>query len=269
MLLMPAWRGGGGAVGVKVAMVVPANSEKGLPTVSATYILSDGETGAPLAVLDGGELTARRTAAASALASGLVAARNSRRLLMVGTGRLAAHLVRAHATQRPIRHVAVWGRTSVKANALAESLRAEGLDAEATCDLASAVSDADIISCATLSREPLILGEWLRPGQHVDLVGAFTPDMRETDDRAIARSRVFVDTMDGAMAEAGDILIPIRAGTITADHIVGDLSDLVRGCCAGRREEDDITVFKSVGTALEDLVGAELAYERIADKVHA
>ena len=258
LLLMPCWVPGD-VVGVKVANVFPSNSARGLPAVNGSYLLMDGRTGAVLAVLDGGELTARRTAAASALAARLLARDDAARLLVVGTGRLAPLLAEAHAAVRPIREVMVWGRNADKAAAVAA-----GLDnAAAVGDLAAAAQSADVISCATLSQAALIHGAWLRPGCHLDLVGAFRPDMREADDAALARARVFVDTRAGALSEGGDLVQAIAGGAMTPDDVVADLAALVRGDDPGRRTAEEITAFKSVGAALEDLAAARLAAQRL------
>ncbi|WP_374443706.1 ornithine cyclodeaminase family protein [Stella sp.] len=262
LLLMPAWSRGG-AVGIKIVTVYPDNGRRGLPAVIGTYLLLDGATGAPRAVIDGSTLTVRRTAAASALAASRLARTDARRLVIVGTGALAPHLVRAHAAVRPIREVAVWGRRREAAEALAGRLAAEGFDARPTADLAGAVRTADIVSCATLANEPLVRGEWLPPGCHLDLVGGFTPTMREADDEAVRRARIFVDTREGALHEAGDLVQPIAAGIVSAADVVGDLFDLARGTVPGRESQDEITYFKSVGTALEDLAAAELLVQRL------
>lgn len=266
LLLMPAWAltsgNGGGYVGVKVASVYPDNGTVGLPSVMASYLLLNGKTGAPEAVLDGAELTVRRTACASALASRYLSRQDSERLLMVGTGKLAPHLIAAHASQRPLSKVLIWGRTAEKAERLASALDRPGLRVTATTDLEDAARGADIISCATLASAPLIKGAWLQPGQHIDLVGAFKPTMREADDAAMARAAVFVDTIDGATKEAGDIVQALQAGALALDDIRGDLFGLTRGTVAGRNGYNQITLFKSVGTALEDLAAACLAFER-------
>ncbi|MGB0747473.1 MAG: ornithine cyclodeaminase family protein [Magnetospiraceae bacterium] len=261
LLLMPAWREGG-YIGVKVASVFPDNGAKDLPAVMATYLLLSGKTGEPLALMDGQELTARRTAAASALAARFLARQDSARLLMIGTGRLAPQLILAHAAVRPIDQVLVWGRTPKKADAIAKNMRLPGVSIAATTDLEGAVRGADIISCATLATTPILDGRWLRPGQHVDLVGGFRPDMREADDEVMRRSALFVDTRAGALAEAGDLVDPIARGLLSETDIRGDLFDLCRGDAAGRSVYNQITLFKSVGTALEDLAGAKLAFER-------
>lgn len=262
LLLMPAWQVGR-HIGVKLVTVFPENGEKSLPAVMGAYLLLDGKTGAPLALLDGPTLTVKRTAAASALAASYLARPDASRLLMVGTGALAPNLVLAHATVRPIREVLIWGRSPAKAERLARALARKGLSVSATEDLEAAARGADVISCATLAREPLIRGEWLSEGCHLDLVGGFTPEMREADDEAVRRARVFVDTVDGATKEAGDIVQPIAAGVLDAGDIAGDLFSLTRGERAGRRFYDQITLFKSVGTALEDLAAAQLAVELV------
>ncbi|KAA0681753.1 ornithine cyclodeaminase family protein [Roseomonas genomospecies 6] len=262
LLLMPAWQVNQ-SIGVKVVTVFPDNGAKDLPAVQGLYLLMDGKTGVPQAVLDGTALTKRRTAAASALAASYLARPDSERLLMVGTGALAPELIEAHATVLPIKHVLVWGRSLEKAKKVASRFHRPKFRIEATDDLEGAVRGAQVISCATLAKEPLIRGAWLQPGVHLDLVGGFTPDMREADDDCIRRSRVFVDTREGACTEAGDIVQPMKAGILTDEDIAGDLYDLTRGQRAGRRFYDQITLFKSVGTALEDLCAAQLAVEMV------
>jgi ornithine cyclodeaminase/alanine dehydrogenase-like protein (mu-crystallin family) len=265
LLVMPAWQTGG-PIGVKLVTVFPGNGARGLPAVMGNYMLLDGETGAPLALIDGPALTAHRTAGASALAAGYLAAADASRLLMVGTGALAPHLIAGHASVRRITRVDIWGRTPDKAEALARSLDREGLMVRAVTDLAQAAKEADIISCATLAKEPLIEGAWLRAGQHLDLVGGFTPEMREADDEAVRRSTVFVDTLAGATKEAGDITQPLASGALRENEIAGDLFALTRGTCKGRTGADEITFFKSVGTALEDLAAAQLVVEKLGGK---
>ncbi len=258
LLLMPAWQSGG-SMGVKIATVFPDNAVQGYPAVFASYILMSAETGAPLAVLDGTELTLRRTAAASALASSYLSRSNSSSLLMVGTGNLAPHLIAAHATARPIHDICIWGRRKEAAEKLATTLATASFDVTVSENLRQAVGQADIISCATLAVEPLIKGDWLDAGQHLDLVGAFNPEMREADSDVISQADVYVDTRAGGFTEAGDIVQAINDGSITASDIKGELRDLVTGECTGRASAEAITLFKSVGTALEDLAAAELA----------
>ncbi len=260
LLLMPAWRGRS-ALGVKIVGVVPDNGARGLPAVASTYLLCDGETGRHLAVLDGGELTARRTAAASALAGDFLARRDAARLLVVGSGHVARQMAAAWAAVRPIRAVAVWNVRPAGAERLAATLRADGFDAVAASDLGAAAAAADIVTCATLATEPVIRGAWLRPGTHLDLVGGYLPTMREADDDAVRRARVFVDT-DAALEEAGDITQARASGALA--RVAGTLAALCRGEAPGRVGADEITLFKSVGTALEDLAAATLVFERTA-----
>ncbi|MBM3547284.1 MAG: ornithine cyclodeaminase family protein [Alphaproteobacteria bacterium] len=259
LLLMPAWQVGK-HIGVKMVTVFPGNGEKALPAVMGIYTLLDGTTGQPLALIDGPMLTLRRTAAASALAATYLARKDASHHLMIGTGALAPHLIQAHATARPIRRISIWGRNLDKSRKLATDLSAKGLPAAATEDLEKAARDADVVTTATLSAEPVVKGAWLKPGAHLDLVGAYTPKMREADDDAVRRARVYVDTRAGATKEAGDIVQPIASGVLK--EIAGDLFDLTRGQVEGRRSEQEITVFKSVGTALEDLAAAQLAFGR-------
>jgi len=260
LLIMPAWQPGR-SLGIKIVTVFPGNARRALPSVHGTYLLLDAATGMPVALLDGTALTLRRTAAASALAAGFLARPDSTVHLMVGTGALAPHLVAAHRAVRPIRQTRIWGRDPQKAAALAARLTKAGIAAVPAGDLEEAVAMADILTCATLAQEPLIRGAWLRPGTHLDLVGGFTPDMREADDDAVSRARIYVDT-DAALREAGDLVQPLRSGHLARERIVGDLFDLSRGICPGRRDAAQITLFKSVGTALEDLAAAQLAVSR-------
>jgi alanine dehydrogenase len=269
LLLMPAWSSR--HVGIKLVTVFPDNAKRSLPSVFGQYVLVDGATGQPQALLDGTMLTKRRTACASGLAARYLAPHDASRLLMIGTGALAPHLVRVHSKVRPIREIAIWGRRQSEAEALAERLGASlpvaigrPVTVRAVADRKTAVADADIVSCATLSKEPLVEGDWLHEGQHIDLVGAYTPEMRESDDRAVWRARVYVDTRQGALKEAGDIVQPLANGTIDEDDVIADLFDLAGGRQTGRLAGDTttITLFKSVGTALEDLAAAELAVAR-------
>ncbi len=272
LLLMPAWtRAPNGRVGVKIVTVFPDNGKRSLPAIYGQYFLLDGETGQPLALLDGSMLTKRRTACASGLASRYLSRTDAASLLMIGTGALAPELIRVHAKVRPIREVAIWGRRPEQAAALADRLNAtlpqavgRPIAVRAVTDRQKAVAAADIVSCATLSKSPLVEGDWLREGQHLDLVGAYTPQMRESDDRAAWRARIYVDTRAGALKEGGDIVQPIANGTIDEDDVIADLFELARGQQTGRVAGDktSITLFKSVGAALEDLAAAELAVEK-------
>jgi alanine dehydrogenase len=253
LLLMPAWNAQ--VLVLKLVTVMPGAPD----TVQATVLVADRATGAPLAVLDGEALTLRRTAATSALAARHLARADAHTLLLVGSGRLAGWMARAHMALRPaLRQVLVWGRRPEAAAALAGTLAQEGLPARAVGGgLEAAVRGACIVCCATTSERPLVLGQWLAPGTHLDLVGGFTPRMREVDDAAVAAARVVVDTYAGALAEAGDLVQPLAAGVIGRGHVVGELGELLRGHCAGRTHPGEITLFKSVGTALEDLAAAQ------------
>jgi len=263
MLLMPAWVPGGYA-GVKVATVVPGNADRNLPAVSAQYLLSDAGTGEMLALVDGGELTARRTAASSALSARYLARSDARHLLVLGTGRLAPNLVAAHMAVRAIDEVTIWGRSKDKAAELARELEQTfPISVRPAETLKDALGKADIVSAATLSTEPLISGKHLKPGAHVDLVGAFKPSMRESDDELIKRAEIYVDTRDGCLSEGGDIVQPLQTGLISPQDIKADLYELCRGEHPGRQSDEAVTMFKSVGAALEDLAGAILAYRNV------
>jgi len=258
ILLMPAWQAGG-FLGIKTVSIFPANGERGLPSVHAAYLLMDATTGVPLAMLDGNEITARRTAAASALAARYLARADAQRLLVVGGGRVARLLPHAFSAVRPITQVTVWTRRRESGLRMVEDLRSAGIDAKLAQDLKAAVGAADIVTCATLSEEPLVQGAWLKPGTHLDLIGGFAPGMRESDDDCFVGSRVFIDT-DEALQKAGDLLAPIASGKFRAADVCATLTGLCRGVHAGRTEARDITVFKSVGSALEDLAAAILVY---------
>jgi ornithine cyclodeaminase/alanine dehydrogenase-like protein (mu-crystallin family) len=258
LLLMPCWRTGG-FMGVKLVSVFPGNGARSLPAVSSSYLLCDGETGRHLALIDGTEITGRRTAAASALAGSYLARTDAAVLLVVGAGHIGSLMPAAWAAVRPIKRVLIWNRHARGAERLAERLRNEGFDALPAADLEVAARQADIISCATLAREPLIRGAWLRPGTHLDLIGGFTPAMREADDEAIRRARVFIDTA-AALAESGDLIDPLASGALRREEIVGDLFELCRQLVPGRQSGEEITLSKSVGSAIEDLAAAVLAY---------
>jgi ornithine cyclodeaminase/alanine dehydrogenase-like protein (mu-crystallin family) len=269
LLLMPAWSdfdalgdSAKGYMGVKIVTVSPDNGLVSKPAVMGVYLLLDGKTGEPKAIVDGQRLTLWRTAGASALAARYLAREDAEHLLVLGAGALSAFLARAHSAVRPIKRISIWNRNLAGAEKIASTLAAEGFDASAVEDKEQAVAEADIISAGTLSTEPLILGRHVRPGTHIDLIGAFTPHMRESDDECVKRARVFVDTREGALKEGGDIVQPIKAGIIDENHVVGDLYDLTRGAIGGRRSSDEITLFKSVGAALEDLAAGILVYEK-------
>jgi ornithine cyclodeaminase len=260
LLLMPAWSTEW--TGLKTVVVKSDNAAKNLPTVQASYLLIRNDTGETVAIMDGTELTRRRTAAASALAADYLARPDASTLVLVGAGALGAHFVRAHAAVRPIKRVFVFNRSPEKAAGLARDLKADGLEASAVTDLEAAVRQADIVTCVTTSTKPIVKGAWLKPGTHVDLAGAFKPSMRETDGEVVARARVFVDTREGALSEAGDLLQARDEGKFDFARVQGDLFDLCRGSVKGRKTPGEITLFKSCGTALEDLATAIMVYLR-------
>lgn len=270
LLLMPAWsdfeRAGtsdGGYVGVKIVTVSPDNNQIGKPAVMGIYLLLNGKTGEPLALIDGQRLTQWRTACASALAARFLAREDSSRLLIVGAGALSGFLARAHSAVRPIKEIRIWNRTPANALKVVDELQREGFDASVSETLDEDIGWADIVSAATISTVPLVKGALLQPGTHVDLVGAFTPTMRESDDEAIMKSRVYVDTRAGATKEAGDIVQAINSGALSPDNIVADLFELARGQKQGRETATEITLFKSVGAALEDLAAGIAVYKAV------
>ncbi|MBY0532488.1 MAG: ornithine cyclodeaminase family protein [Xanthobacteraceae bacterium] len=266
LLLMPAWtkEKDGAFLGTKTVTVFPGNLAKGLGSVAGTYLLMSGDTGEPLVAIDGHRLTLWRTAAASALAAKYLAREDASHLLLIGAGALAPYLARAHAAVRPIKKVSIWNRTPERAKALAEELSGDAFKTEIVSDVESAAREADIVTCITLSQTPVLEGEWLKPGVHIDLVGAFRPSAREADDAAIKRSRIYVDTRRGALKEAGDIVMPMAAGILKESDVQGDLFDLCRGQAKGRGTVSEITLFKSVGTAIEDLAAAMLVWKKLA-----
>ena len=266
LLLMPAWTGAAvaeGFVGVKVVSVFPDNSRRSLPSILGTYLLMDGATGMPKAAIDGTRLTLWRTACASALGARHLARARAKVMTMVGAGALAPFLIRAHMSQRPIEKVHLWNHRPERARELAEILRGEGLPVDATEDLESAIRVSDLVSCATLSKEPVVCGAWLRDGSHLDLVGAFNLHMREADDEAVRRASVFIDTQ-AAKKEGGEVALAIASGAIAPEHVKADLFALCRGEAEGRVNDTEITLFKSVGTAIEDLAAAMLVIKRLA-----
>ncbi len=265
LLLMPAWTdfstNPSGFIGVKIVTVSPDNNAINKPAVMGQYFLLDGATGEPLALIDGQRLTQWRTACASALASTYLSREDSSHLLVVGAGALSTFLAQAHAAVRPINRVSIWNRTPARAAEAAAQLTALGLPARPVSDLDTALGEADIVSAATISTTPLISGAHLKPGVHVDLVGGFTPAMREADDVAIRRAQVYVDTLAGATKEAGDIVQPLQSGLLRPENICGDLYALTRGERPGRQRNEDITLFKSVGAAIEDLAAGIAVYQ--------
>jgi len=264
LLAIPAWTPGE-ALGVKLVTSFPGNLDRfGIPTVNALYVLFDAESGVPKAVIDGEALIFRKTAADSALGASFLAREDAETLLMVGAGALAPYLISAHLSVRPsIRKVIIWNRTASKAEALADRVMAdESVEVTATRDLEWAVSRADIISSATMAEQPLIHGVSVRPGTHVDVVGSFTPSMREADDELLQRSRIFVDSY-GCLERSGELLDPLKRGVITREDILADLVSLCGNHNSGRGTPDDITLYKNGGAGHLDLFVAQHLMERL------
>lgn len=266
LLLMPAWNPSQDA-GVKIVTVSPHNGRYQLPSVHGLYVYLDALTGRVKAMVEAESLTAKRTAATSALASSFLSKPDASSMLMIGTGALSSNLIRAHAAVRPIRQVYVWGRDFQKAERVCRALQHEDFEVQPIRQITDKVSEVDIISCATLSPNPLVLGEYLRSGQHVDLVGSFKKDMREANSQAMAMSRVFIDT-PAALQSTGDLLAPMHEGVLTESDIQADLFELCSSAKTGRQSVQDITLFKSVGHALEDLVAAKYYVEKYPNFEH-
>ena len=262
LLLMPAWQKSGGVMGVKIVTIFPGNAARKLPGLHSTYMLCDGTTGQHLALIDGNQITVRRTVAIAALAASYLARKDAERLLLVGAGRVGSMTPYAFRAVRPISEIQVWDRERAFSERLVAQLQADGLQAVVADDLEVAVRQSDIVSCATLSTEPLIQYGWLSPGTHLDLIGSFTPHMREADDTCMARGSVYIDSPD-AFKESGDLIDPIKAGLLKEADILGTLSDLCSGEVQGRSKDDEITVFKAVGTGLSDLAAGALAYRNL------
>jgi len=262
LLLMPAWNQKGD-FGIKLAAVAPSNAALGYPTLHGVYVLFSGATGIPSAILDAGALTARRTAAASALASRYLSREDSEKLLIIGTGRVARQLIAAHCSVRPINEVRIWGRNVTHAKNVADEAGREiGVRCVCVPDVETGASGADIISSATPSEEPLLLGDWVGPGTHVDLVGAYKPAMCEADTELIGKAgQVFIDTVEGAKDEAGDLIQAVQAGKFSFDEVAGDMYQMSSGDVSLRKNANEITLFKSVGSALQDLAAAQLCVQ--------
>ena len=257
MLLMPAISTGEVA-GVKVVNVAPANSHRDLPSIQGIYYLLNAVTGEPKAIFDAKSLTNWRTAATSALAATYLSRENAETLLMIGTGSLAPFIIDAYRAIRPIEKLMIYGRDQRKAKVLADTKAGQFKKIIVVENLAEAVPHADIVSVATLSTSPLVYGDWLKPGQHVDLIGSYRPDTREADDEVLKKANIYVDSLEMAPKESGDLAIPIKSEVISLEDIKGDLFQLCKNETRGRSSNEEITVFKSVGHALEDLVTAQL-----------
>jgi ornithine cyclodeaminase/alanine dehydrogenase-like protein (mu-crystallin family) len=259
LLVMPCWRQEG-QLGVKIVTVFPGNEQRGLSSINGEYLLISAETGQPIALIDGRALTLLRTAAVSALAADLLAAPHADTLLMIGTGALAAYLIKGHLAVRRYQSIGIWGRTREKATRLVDRLLQSGLPVHLVTDLEAAARAADVICCATMATSPLVKGRWLKEDAHLNLIGSYCPAMMEADADCFRDCLVVVDTLD-APQESGDLMGPLQSQIIERDGIV-QLRDLVLDSAqaAGARR----TVFKTVGYALADLAAAEWLYQRRA-----
>lgn len=257
VLIMPAWKPGG-IMGVKLVSIWPGNNACGQPAVSAVYVALSCKDGRPLAVLDGTELTLRRTAAAAALAAQVLARKNSRTLAVLGTGALSAHMALAHNSALRLQDIVIWGRSAAKAQQVVDELAGQGVAAHASIDLRAAVEQADVIAAVTTATQPFVRSEWVRPGTHLGLIGAFTPDMAEAQPALLARSRLFADTRQGVLEKGGEVWQALAQGLIVASDLRAELAELAaQPALAWRAGDHDITVFKSVGFASLDLIAAE------------
>lgn len=266
LLLMPAWFNGT-IGGVKMVTIFPHNHQKGLPSIQGIYTVFNAQDGRILAQMDAKKLTNLRTAATSALATRFLARENAQTLLMMGTGTLAPELVKAHCTVRPIRQIFVWGRNPEHQEALVFKLSQElasRVQVHGVRDIKQAAFEADLITCATMSDQPILEGKWVKSGTHVDLVGSYKPHLREADDDLIRKASLFVDTVEGASQESGDLAIPLAAGVIELTDLKGTIFGLCRGEHKARQNDQEITVFKSVGHAAEDLIAAQLLMTKLS-----
>ncbi|MDN5567965.1 MAG: ornithine cyclodeaminase [Paracoccus sp. (in: a-proteobacteria)] len=256
LLNRAAWVDGIG-MGLKTVTVMEGNAARGLPSVQGVMVLFDDQTGTPVALIDSALVTYWKTAADSGLGARYLARPDSRQMVIIGAGNVAASLARVyHALFPDLARIQIWNRTGATATDLAATLAAEGLPTCATTDLAQAVAQADIVASATMARQPVLMGEWVRPGTHVDLVGAFRADMREADDALLRRARIFVDSRDTTLDHIGELKIPLAEGVISRDSVLGDFHDLEAGR-AGRVKPQDITLFKNGGGAHLDLMIAQ------------
>jgi len=259
LILMPVWNNE--YMGMKQVTIAPANADRDMPSIFAQYILSDSKTGQPLALMNAAELTSRRTACTSALASSYLCREDAENLLIVGGGKVAQHLIQAHLAVRNFKKVSVWMRNNVKMKEFVASLKNQGIPAETVNNLEESARNADLISCATLSKTPIIKGDWIKPGTHLDMIGSHKPDTRETDDDAIRKSSIFVDSRMGALHETGELALPIADGIITERDVKADIVELIKGINPGRTTSEEVTLFKSAGLAIEDLAAALLVYK--------
>ena len=261
VLIMPAWKAKE-VFGVKLVSVWPSNKDIGSPTVSAVYVLLSCENGMPLAVIDGTELTLRRTAAAAALAARILARKNSQTLAILGTGALSVPMVQAHASVMHFKNILIWGRQKNKALSVVAELKNLGIESTYSEDLDATLKQADVVAAATTATEPFILSKWLQPGTHLGLIGAFTPQMAEAEPALMSKVQVFADNRSAVLEKGGEILQAIDQGIISPSSIEGELSELASAPTRSWRNNDQaITVFKSVGFASLDLIAADLVFQ--------
>lgn len=261
-LALPAWQKRK-AIGAKLVSVFPENEKNGsgLPSVQGVYVLFSGRDGSVQAVIEGASFTLRKTAADSGMGASFLAREDAETMLMVGAGALGPHLIQAHLAARPsIREVGVWNRTPARAEALVAELQIPGISLSVVRDLEPAARRADVISCATMATQPLICGDWLKPGAHLDLVGSFRPDMHECDETSIRRARVFVDSRWSAVEDSGEIVSALASGALTDEAILADNFDFARGTHPGRQSPDEITLFKNGGGGHLDLMAAQCLF---------
>jgi ornithine cyclodeaminase len=260
---MPGYLGDPPSLGAKILTVYPANTQRGLPSHVGVVLLFDTETGIPLAVMDAAQITAIRTAAASAVATRALARTDAQSLAILGTGEQAITHLESLSNVRKLRSVRIWGRTYEKARSFAQEQGARlSLRIEAARSAEDAVRNADIVCTVTASHEPVLKGSWLSRGAHVNLVGASRNTSREADDDVVTASRYFVDSRTSARAEAGELKHAMDAGLVGESHIIGEIGEVLSGKTAGRTSSSEITVYKSLGVAVQDLAAAHVVYER-------
>jgi len=261
---MPAYLEGSDALAVKIVSLYEENLEKySLPTIFATIQLNDPETGMPLALMEGGYITAIRTGAASGVATKYLARRSSRVVGIIGTGIQARTQLRAVREARNVEKVFVYDAVAGRARGYAEEMSERlGVNIIPVSSAEKAVKEADILIIATTAKEPVLNGNWLQPGTHINAIGWMGRDSRELDSNTVKRAKLVVDSKEAVLAESGDILIPIREGVITKDHIYAELGEILIGRKAGRVSDNEITLWKSVGLAIQDAATAKLAYQK-------
>ncbi|MEM9347307.1 MAG: ornithine cyclodeaminase family protein [Planctomycetota bacterium] len=258
--VLPSWNDD--FISVKSFTYFPDNPRPDYASLYSKIMLFDRKHGEPLALVDGTSVTFWRTAGISGLASRLLSREDSKTLLLLGTGNLAPYIIKAQLSVRPIERVMLWGRTPGKAQAIADELSAEVIDVvfESVNDRRDACAEADIIVSVTGSHEPLVLGDWVTPGTHTDFIGNHHANKRECDTALVVKSKVYADSYVNCFKEAGEVLMPIEEGAITKDHVVGELTEMCSGAVKLRESDEEITLFKSIGMAMSDLVGAGAAY---------